>query len=187
MQVVQPNLRTWIILCHHCHHCCLPSLNELSNLQRHEAKPFTQNNCQKADVQTVQKKKHLTYYLHDQRRKSTSIARWWTFTFRQAHTYNCGLFNLPLPLLMESSLETGHLSKMLWKAETPWTMWCWGMYLNSEDKIDLYCTFRMPEILPMVQCSSCKEWYHVVCISVPQETIDSSSVEWACTNCNTWE
>ena len=38
------------------------------------------------------------------------------------------------------------------------------------DIIELYCSCRMPEVPPMVECSKCKEWYHIKYVSAyPKE------------------
>lgn len=55
--------------------------------------------------------------------------------------------------------------------------------VKQEDTLELFCTCRMPEIPPMVECSRCCNWYHVNCVSVPQEALDNSSTEWICQYC----
>ena len=37
----------------------------------------------------------------------------------------------------------------------------------------------------MVECSQCivTGSYHISCVSVPQEALDDSSIEWICQNC----
>ena len=54
--------------------------------------------------------------------------------------------------------------------------------VKSEDYIELFCICHMPEILPMVECSNCKKWYHVHCTYV-QAALDNTSVEWTCPAC----
>lgn len=56
------------------------------------------------------------------------------------------------------------------------------MKINSEDTIKVYCTCRMPEIdgIDMVQCSRCNEWYHVGCVTVPDQAMEDSGIECFC-------
>ena len=53
--------------------------------------------------------------------------------------------------------------------------------ITSVDFIELYCTCRMPQ-LPgeMVECSDCKDWYHVGCVSVSQKALDNTATPWFC-------
>ena len=53
----------------------------------------------------------------------------------------------------------------------------------STDILELYCSCRMPEIIPMVMCTRCEEWYHNECVCVPKVTLENSSVPWYCTKC----
>ena len=46
----------------------------------------------------------------------------------------------------------------------------------SIDILELYCSCRMPEIIPMVMCSKCEEWYHNECVRVPKVALENSSV-----------
>ena len=55
--------------------------------------------------------------------------------------------------------------------------------VQSTDIIEIYCTCRMPEMPPMVECSHCSEWYHTDCVHVPKIALDDTSVEWFCCNC----
>ena len=48
-----------------------------------------------------------------------------------------------------------------------------------------YCSCRMPEQCgcTMIQCSTCKEWFHVEhCVTVPTEAFDSAAC-WFCSKC----
>ena len=52
--------------------------------------------------------------------------------------------------------------------------------------IHVYCSCRMPEQagIMMIQCSICKEWFHVgVCVDVPTQALDSAT-KWFCDKCN---
>ena len=55
--------------------------------------------------------------------------------------------------------------------------------VQSTDIIEIYCTCRMPEMPPMVECFHCSEWYHTDCVHVPKIALDDTSVEWFCCNC----
>ena len=48
--------------------------------------------------------------------------------------------------------------------------------VKSDDSI----VSAITEIPPMVECSN---WYHVSCVSVPQEALDESNIEWIRQNC----
>ena len=42
--------------------------------------------------------------------------------------------------------------------------------VHHVDIIEFHCSCQMPEVPPMVECSKCKEWYHIKCVSVyPKE------------------
>ena len=59
-----------------------------------------------------------------------------------------------------------------------------GGLVKSEDVIPVYCSCRMPELLLMVQCNSCKEWFHVQCETIPTKVIKNPSLVWECRQCN---
>lgn len=48
---------------------------------------------------------------------------------------------------------------------------------------NIYCTCRGPEVEPMVRCDLCHEWFHDVCVSVPEEVFQYEEVQWTCPNC----
>ena len=58
-----------------------------------------------------------------------------------------------------------------------------GKRIKSTDEIPVFCNCRLPEMMPMAECSKCKEWYHTDCVFVPQAALDYASVEWFCTFC----
>ena len=51
-----------------------------------------------------------------------------------------------------------------------------GGHVHSSEEIELYCTCRMPEVPPMVECTEYKLWYHVDCVTVPKEALENSNV-----------
>ena len=75
-------------------------------------------------------------------------------------------------------LESGKLTMFpLVKSRMPRKM------VRHVDIIELYCSCRMPEVPPMVECSKCKEWYHIKCVSVPKRALENQSIAWYCKNC----
>ena len=47
----------------------------------------------------------------------------------------------------------------------------------------VYCSCRLPQFGKMIECSNCKEWFHLgVCIKVPEAAL-KQNVEWICKNC----
>ena len=52
------------------------------------------------------------------------------------------------------------------------------------ENIPIYCICRLiDDGSQMVQCTSCCEWFHVACVTVPQVHLDSLEVPWSCTKC----
>ena len=111
---------------------------------------------------------------------------------KQSGGYDCGLFAIGFATALASGIPPGqctfkqelmrkHLYACLGNSHV-------SMFpslkprrqvgvVKSEDFIPLYCTWRMPEIPPMVECSHCNEWYHTSCIDVPKEALDNSEVD----------
>ena len=52
----------------------------------------------------------------------------------------------------------------------------------SSETIELFCTCRMPDIPPMVQCSGCSVWYHTECVNVPKPALEDEKVPWYCSS-----
>ena len=54
--------------------------------------------------------------------------------------------------------------------------------VKSVDTIPVFCKCRMPENteIDIVQCSNCAEWYHVVCVDVPEQALNDTHEPWAC-------
>ena len=57
--------------------------------------------------------------------------------------------------------------------------------VKSEDSIEVFCECRMPPLpgVDMVQCSSCEEWFHVSCVSVPSKAMECTKEQWFCQQC----
>jgi hypothetical protein len=55
---------------------------------------------------------------------------------------------------------------------------------NKTERIDIYCTCRLPSTGSMICCDSCHEWYHQSCID-PAVNIEQVDIEddWFCANC----
>lgn len=50
--------------------------------------------------------------------------------------------------------------------------------------IPIYCIYRLiDERTPMIQCSTCKDWFHIECVHPPQDCIENKSLPWKCENC----
>ena len=108
---------------------------------------------------------------------------------------DCGLFAIVFPSALANGIQPGHcffnqdtMRRHLYKCLTEGKMLMFPQKQRrtsrkSEDSIELFCICHMPEIPPMVECSQCSNWYHVSCVSVPQEALDDSSIEWICQNC----
>jgi len=56
--------------------------------------------------------------------------------------------------------------------------------VRSTQKVPVYCTCRMPEMGErMVECTTCKQWYHVACVNISVSVLDSSA-SWFCCRCS---
>ena len=49
--------------------------------------------------------------------------------------------------------------------------------------LEIICTCRSIEDGNMVECEVCKEWFHQVCLTVPQSVWKKSSAPWMCHSC----
>ena len=58
--------------------------------------------------------------------------------------------------------------------------------VKTTEEVPVYCKCRMPE-LPgekLIECTNCKEWYHLdTCVNVPPTTCLDSSEPWFCHKC----
>ena len=76
-----------------------------------------------------------------------------------------------------TSLEEGRIFMFPLKKKT-------GSVVKSRYRIKLYCECRMPELKPMIECSGCKEWFHVDrCVSVPRKALTQPDYKWFCSAC----
>ena len=61
---------------------------------------------------------------------------------------------------------------------------CTGLArVKSTDIIKIYCSCRMPDSGHMIQCSNCREWYHIRCVQPSKKSIDNKSTQWLCRDC----
>ena len=60
-----------------------------------------------------------------------------------------------------------------------------GSRVKYSFKENIYCVCRMPndKKIPMVQCSSCTNWYHGQCLNINVEDIEASERKWICEQC----
>ena len=59
-----------------------------------------------------------------------------------------------------------------------------GDIINVERNIKVYCYCRMPEIIPMVRCHSCPEWFHIgACVSITDTQMKDKAFRWSCRRC----
>ena len=55
--------------------------------------------------------------------------------------------------------------------------------IKNECSFGIYCTCRLPKSGNMIECSKCKEWYHInPCVQVPKEAL-KRGVQWICQYC----
>ena len=54
---------------------------------------------------------------------------------------------------------------------------------RGEEKFCIYCVCRLPEGGRMIQCTSCQEWFHDQCVSIPQSFWRRPKSAWFCTIC----
>lgn len=55
---------------------------------------------------------------------------------------------------------------------------------SQEYKFPIYCLCRQPSNEGrMVECSSCKEWYHKECEQIPEDVWTDKDYFWSCSRC----
>ena len=54
------------------------------------------------------------------------------------------------------------------------------------ERMRVYCVCRQPNYghTPMVECTMCREWYHLLCVNAPTEALNNTEVPWYCNSCN---
>ena len=52
------------------------------------------------------------------------------------------------------------------------------------ESLKVYCSCRPPyHGETVVECSECKEWYHVACVGIARKYLVDPSLDWICTKC----
>ena len=54
---------------------------------------------------------------------------------------------------------------------------------HTTETISIYCICRLIAEGTMIQCFSCKEWFHKSCVSVPSKFIHNKKLVWNCQSC----
>ena len=55
--------------------------------------------------------------------------------------------------------------------------------VKSMQKVPVFCNCRMPEMGErMIECTTCKQWFHVACVNAFSSVLDSSDA-WFCSSC----
>ena len=51
--------------------------------------------------------------------------------------------------------------------------------------VRVYCVCRQPNYgrMPMVECTKCREWFHLPCVNAPKEALNHTEVPWYCKSC----
>lgn len=52
----------------------------------------------------------------------------------------------------------------------------------NESIVEIFCKCRLP-LGRMVECMKCKEWYHELCVTVPDTIWKNPTAKWYCTDC----
>ena len=55
--------------------------------------------------------------------------------------------------------------------------------IKFSDNIKVFCICQMPQTGLMVMCSKCHNWFHVGCVTPPQEVIKNTHIKWFCHDC----
>ncbi|XP_034238098.1 chromatin remodeling protein EBS-like [Thrips palmi] len=54
---------------------------------------------------------------------------------------------------------------------------------SRKAKDDVFCHCRGPEDGFMIECESCKEWFHGTCVGVENQTEANNFIHWSCFVC----
>ena len=56
--------------------------------------------------------------------------------------------------------------------------------VHCMNSIEIFCSCRMPIEGNMIECSGCKEWFHLACVmDVPERAVDELDYVWLCALC----
>ena len=80
---------------------------------------------------------------------------------------------------LESCLENEHFTLFPVNRERR------KIHIKAEINVPISCSCRMPEIRPMIECYTCREWYHVgACVSITCDKMKDRSFSWKCDRCS---
>ena len=117
----------------------------------------------------------------------------------QSNSNDCGVFAIafatalchgtsPAQLLFDESKMRHHLLKCLEQG-------CFTMFpvrqrsrmvtVKAVQYIPIHCTCRMPSIdgIDMIECTACKDWFHVHCASPSTSVLNCTDLPWHCDIC----
>lgn len=50
--------------------------------------------------------------------------------------------------------------------------------------VEIYCIYRQPEFVPMIECDSCSVWYHAECVDLTGDVLEEDEdIPWFCSTC----
>ena len=117
----------------------------------------------------------------------------------QTGTCDCGIFVLafatclvngisPESLVFDQSKMRNHLYQCMQRQEiTNFPLQKGGKNIRrqnkSVDSMTLSCKCRMPDNEQMVECTLCKNWYHILCVNVPTDALNNDDTPWYCDMC----
>lgn len=60
-----------------------------------------------------------------------------------------------------------------------------GGNVKNEANFGVYCSCRMPDMhnIKMVTCNRCTEWFHICCVEVSDDVLNTLELEWLCYRC----
>ena len=54
----------------------------------------------------------------------------------------------------------------------------------KKERLNIFCVCRqLDDGTEMVECSTCKEWFHTSCVRVPQRVLKDEELSWTCSSC----
>ena len=139
------------------------------------------------------------WQVFSQQKSQTSRPNLWTYrcnlvhlivAFLPSHMQQLSVSAYPLESSPLINHRCGHTCKSAWKKEK-WlfpikrTRRVTAGKAKSLNTFGVYCSCRMPDLpgTHWIQCSQCKEWFHLnSCIVVEKQALNPN-VAWCCKNC----